>query len=253
MVERLVYVDPPACAGIAGAFWPRDSLVLRFHFHRQVFQPEVNHCRLKERSPRNGFCRANLTFWRLQAGTLQADSTFPAVPAAGVPIRGAGNGWTRLRDCLAWPSEPLPLVFVRPRLGCSLVKSTPRRGRTGSGQSSRRICWNSVGGPQCSVARAGMEPEMTDEQIIVATSSAVHDRRLFRLHNHLVDRLVLGYPARGLRLISSRTSSVDRSMLICRFRVLNEDSRQFVWTYKVADFAGIEFATESTHQNSTNP
>ena len=93
---------------------------------------------------------------------------------------------------------------------------------------------------------------MTDEQIIVATCSAVHDRRLFRLHNHLVDRLVLGYPARGLRLISSRTSSVDRSKLICRFRVLNEDSRQFVWTYKVADFAGIEFATDSTHQNSIN-
>jgi len=83
---------------------------------------------------------------------------------------------------------------------------------------------------------------MTSEPIIGATCSASHDRRLFRLHNHLVDRPVLGYEARGLRLIGTRTSPQDRSQLICRFRVVSADSQQWISTYKSADFAGIDFS-----------
>jgi hypothetical protein len=89
---------------------------------------------------------------------------------------------------------------------------------------------------------------MTTEPIIVATCSVRHDLRLFRLHNYLVDRPVLGYEARGLRLIDSRTCPADRSKLLCRFRVLNAGSQQFVWTYKVADFLGIDFLPEAANQ-----
>lgn len=87
---------------------------------------------------------------------------------------------------------------------------------------------------------------MAKESIISATCSVQHDRRLFRLHNYLVDRPVLGYGVRGLRFIGMATSDVDQSTLRCRFRVLNTDSQRFVSTYKVSDFAGIDFSLEAT-------
>jgi hypothetical protein len=82
---------------------------------------------------------------------------------------------------------------------------------------------------------------MTAESIIGGSCSASHDRRLFHLHNHLVDRPLLGYEARGLRLIGTATCPSDRSRLICQFHVENTAPQQPVSKFKVSMFEGIDF------------
>jgi hypothetical protein len=83
---------------------------------------------------------------------------------------------------------------------------------------------------------------MTADPIICGSCSATHDRRLFHLHNHLIDRPMLGYEALGLQFIGTSLCPVDRSRLICRFRVVKISAQHVGSTSKASKFEGIEFS-----------
>jgi hypothetical protein len=81
---------------------------------------------------------------------------------------------------------------------------------------------------------------MTNSAIVYAICAKRHLRRLFHLHNQVIDRAILGFPARSLRFLG--TTGIGRSddELTCSFGQVAAD-RQVSLETVFSAFTGIEF------------
>jgi hypothetical protein len=81
---------------------------------------------------------------------------------------------------------------------------------------------------------------MTNSMIVHAVCDKRHLRRLFHLHNQVIDRAILGFPARSLRFLGTTGIEHKHDDLTCTFaRVL--DARHGSPVGVVSSFPGIEF------------
>lgn len=91
---------------------------------------------------------------------------------------------------------------------------------------------------------------MSNMTIIHAICDRRHLRRLFHLHNQVIDRAILGFPSRSLRFIGTTGIECSHQELACSFARVRDD-REVSTDSAVSSFAGIEFRLRDAQHSVT--
>jgi hypothetical protein len=88
---------------------------------------------------------------------------------------------------------------------------------------------------------------MSNETIVHAVCDMRHLRRLFHLHNQVIDRAILGFPSRSLRFIGTTGIDCSHQELNCSV-ARSRDDRHVSTESAVSTFSGIEFRSKDERQ-----